>query len=870
MPLPMKFKETLHKATTLIPFILMGVALMIVHHEIQVHNLRDISRTVYEMPWIVVASSIVLMVINYLILAGYDTLALRYTGHRHIPLRKVMLTSLISYAISNNTGHAWAAGGSIRYRFYTTWGVPGWDILKISLFLGLTYIVGVMTMGLGGTLLLPQSVRDSIDNPHMIDVMMFSCAAFLVLYWGAILYWRKPVRIKDVEVAMPSPLAAVGQTLIACFDLILAGAVLWVFLAGQVPFGFETFIIIYILAQVAGLLSQVPGGIGVFEGAFLWLLSGTIHEDQHLIVVSALVLYRIIYFFLPLLVAGIGLFAYEMHVRRHAISEGSRIIGKIFDTIMPQLFSFLLLLSGAVLLMSGATPTTPDSLRYVRDYIPLPLVEVAHLAGSVVGLLLLFVARGTYLRINSSWAVSLILLTLGMLSALLKGFDWHEATFLMIILALLLPAHDYFRRPSSLWNMPLSWTWAAVVLAVVFGSSWLGFFAYRNVDYADSLWLDYAYDADAPRFLRALLAMAVLSALYLLSRLLRVMRPHHYTFPDQRDIAEAAQLARRGEDVQGFLALLGDKKFFWSADRQCFIMFAQTAKYWIAIGNPVGNPARDHEGNAQVYDALLWAFREEAERHGAKIVFYEAGTSLLPSLIDMGLTLLKIGEEARVRLADFSLEGGHRESLRKAVNKFTRQGYSFAILDHAEVRAQLPALRAISDKWLMRKNSREKRFSLGFFDEDYIAQTRVAVIRDQEGQITAFANLWETANQYEISIDLMRYDPEESPAGVMDFLFVEMLLWAKEAQIKWFSLGMVPLSGLERHTLAPLWHKIGTVIYDLGEEFYNFEGIHDYKAKFDPVWFPRYLAVPAGLSAPLILMTVAKLIAGSWRGILGK
>ncbi len=862
MPLPMKLKETLHKATTLIPFVLMGIALMIVHHEIQVHNLRDISRTVYDMPWLVVAASIVLMVINYLILAGYDTLALRYTGNRHIPLRKVMLTSLISYAISNNTGHAWAAGGSIRYRFYTTWGVPGWDILKISLFLGLTYIVGVMTMGLGGTLLLPQSVRDSIENPHMIDVMMVSCAAFLAVYWGAIIFWRKPVRIKGVEVAMPSPLAGIGQTLIACFDLILAGAVLWVFLAGQVPFGFETFIIIYILAQVAGLLSQVPGGIGVFEGAFLWLLSGTINDEQHLIVVSALVLYRIIYFFLPLLVAGVGLFAYEMHVRRHAITEGGRIIGKIFDTIMPQLFSFLLLLAGAVLLMSGATPTSAQSLRYVREYVPLPLMEVAHLVGSLTGLLLLFIARGIYLRIAASWGVSLVLLLVGVGSALLKGFDWHEAVFLLVMVALLLPARGYFRRPSSLFNMPLSWTWATMVLAVVFGATWLGFFAYRHVHYADSLWFDYAYDADAPRFLRALLAMAVISFLYLLTRLMRVVRPQQYAFPDQAEITEAATLVRRSDDVQGFLALLGDKKFFWSADKQAFIMFAQTAKYWISMGNPVGNP--------QAFDALLWAFREEAERHGVKIVFYEAGKDLLPSLIDMGLTLLKIGEEAKIKLADFTLEGGHRENLRKAVNKFSKQGYSFSILDRAAVEAQMPVLRAISDKWLTRKNSREKRFSLGFFDEDYILQTRVAVVRDQDGAITAFANLWETADQHEISIDLMRYDPEESPAGVMDYLFVELILWAKQSEISWFSLGMAPLSGLERHTLAPLWHKIGTVIYDLGEEFYNFEGLHDYKAKFDPVWFPRYLAVPAGLSAPLILMTVAKLIAGSWRGILGK
>lgn len=862
MPLSMRFKETLHKATTLIPFILMGVALVIVHHEIQAHNLRDISRTVYNMPAFVVMASIALMAINYLILAGYDTLALRYTGHRHIPLRKVMLTSLISYAISNNTGHAWAAGGSIRYRFYTAWGVPGWDILKISLFLGLTYIVGVMTMGFAGTLLLPQDVRSNIENPQMIHVMMVSCAAFLVIYWGILLFWRKPLRIKGVLVTMPSPLVGIGQTLIACFDLVLAGAVLWVFLAGQVPFGFETFIIIYILAQLAGLLSQVPGGIGVFEGAFLWLLSGTINDDQHLVVVSALVLYRVIYFFLPLLAAGVGLFAYEMHVRRHAISEGSRIVSKIFNTIMPQVFAFLLLLSGAVLLMSGATPALPDSMAWLRDFVPLPVIELSHLANSLIGLLLLFLARGIYLRIDAAWYGSILLLALGVVVSLLKGLDWHEAAILALMLVLFLPARGYFRRPSSLFNMPLSWSWAAMVMTVVLASTWLGFFAYRKIGYSDHMWWDFSYDADASRFLRALLAMLVVATAYFLTRLMGVVRPHSYVLPDNTEREEAAALVRRSDNIQGFLALLGDKKLFWSADRQAFIMFAQTAKYWIAMGDPVGN--------AQSYDALLWAFREEADRHGVRIVFYEASKTLLPAFIDLGLTLLKIGEEAKVKLADFSLEGGRRENLRKAHNKFMRQSYSFAILERAEVPAHLSALRQISEKWLVRKNAREKGFSLGFFADDYVAQTRVAVVRDQDGRIRAFANLWETADRQEISIDLMRYDPEESPGGIMDYLFVELILQAKQDGVVWFNLGMAPLSGLERHALAPLWHKIGTAIYDLGEEFYNFEGLHDYKAKFDPVWHPRYLAAPAGLSAPLILMTVARLVAGGWRGILGK
>ena len=857
----MNIRETLHKTTHLVPVILLGIALTIVHHEISQHNLRDIRQTVYDMPWIAVVLSVGLMLLNYLILGGYDALALRYTGHRHIGAAKIMLTSFISYAISNNTGHAWAAGGSIRYRFYTAWGVPGWDILKISLFLGLTYLVGVMTMGLGGTLLLPASVKDHLENPHMITVMMISCLAFLSAYWACILFWRKPIRIKGVEVILPSPKAGLFQTLVSCFDLVLAASVLWVFLDGRIPYGFEAFLVIFILAQLAGLLSQVPGGIGVFEGAFLWLLSGTINEGQHLIVVSALVLYRVVYYFLPLAIAGVGLLAYEMHARRHSLTEGGRVIGKLLNGIMPQLFAVLLLISGAVLLVSGATPTVPESMHWLRDFIPLPVIEVSHLLGSLTGLVLLFLARGIYLRLDAAWYGSILFLLLGIVVSLLKGFDWHEAVILSVMLLMLLPARSYFRRPSSLFNMPLSWTWAGMVLAVLAGSTWLGFFAFRHVDYADSLWWQFSYTDDAPRFLRALLLVVVVTTAYLLTRLLAVARPHIFNFPTTEELVEAAQLVRSGDETQGFLAFLGDKKLFWSPDRQAFIMFAETTKYWIAMGNPVGR--------YESFESLLWTFREEADRHGAKIVFYEVGEKCLPLFLDLGLTLLKIGEEAKVKLSDFNLEGGHRESQRKTRNKFIKQQYSFSIFERHEVAAHLHTLHDISEKWLQRKNTREKGFSLGFFDPDYIVHTRVGVVRHPSGQIMAFANLWETFNKKEVSIDLMRYAPE-APGGVMDFLFVELIMWAKSEGVEWFNLGMAPLSGLERHALAPLWHKMGTAIYDFGEEFYNFEGLHDYKAKFDPVWFPRYLAAPAGLSAPLILMTIAKLIAGGWRGVLGK
>jgi phosphatidylglycerol lysyltransferase len=133
----------------------------------------------------------------------------------------------------------------------------------------------------------------------------------------------------------------------------------------------------------------------------------------------------------------------------------------------------------------------------------------------------------------------------------------------------------------------------------------------------------------------------------------------------------------------------------------------------------------------------------------------------------------------------------------------------------------------------------------------------------------AFANLWPTATRDELSIDLMRFHPS-APRGVMDFLFIELMLWARTQGYHWFNLGMAPLAGLEQRPLAPTWHRLASLLYRYGENFYNFEGLRRYKQKFDPVWQPRYLAAPGGLALPRVLVDVTTLIAGGMREVLRK
>ena len=129
----------------------------------------------------------------------------------------------------------------------------------------------------------------------------------------------------------------------------------------------------------------------------------------------------------------------------------------------------------------------------------------------------------------------------------------------------------------------------------------------------------------------------------------------------------------------------------------------------------------------------------------------------------------------------------------------------------------------------------------------------------------ACTNIWCGADKTEISPDLMRYLPT-APRSVMEYLFVQLILWGREQGYEHCNLGMCPLSGLEARALAPLGARLGDFVFRHGEHFYNFQGLRDYKAGFDPEWRPRYLACPGGIALPMVLTNIATLVSGGLRG----
>lgn len=830
---------------------LLVLAATILRHEFLAHDLHDLRAHLLSIPRPKLFAALGLTSLGYLVLTGYDALALRSVGRR-LSYWRIGFYSFVAFVFSHNVGLSVFGGSAVRFRILSSWGVDADDIARVIAFTTLTFWIGFFT--LGGVLHcawpLPVALRGyPFESTRPIGVGLLGVT---IAYGLFVALRRNPFVVHGFRIGPPTAGMTAAQLAVSNVDWLLAAGVLYVILPDAPGLSFPMLAGAYLISQVIGLISHVPGGFGVFETAMVMLLRRWLPSDQ---ILASVLAYRMIYYLVPLAVAALLFVLYEVGQRRATLVRTGAWMKTGMSAFVPRFFAVTIFLSGVMLLFSGATPELPDRLHWLRRSLPLPLIELSKLMGSVIGVALLLLANALRQRIDAAYPGTLALLFGGAAASLVKGLDWEEASILAAMALLLVPCRRFFYRRSSLLSQPLSGGWWLAVGVTIAGVLATLDLAFRQVPYSNDLWWQFDHTATMPRAFRATLAGGIVLLAIGASRLLRPAPPRP-VLPTVSELDRAQAIAARSPRTTGFLALLGDKELLFHEDGQAFLMYGISGRTWVAMGDPVGDPRRQEE--------LAWRFLELADRHGARTTFYEVTDQTLPIYLELGLDLYKLGEEGHVRLADFSLEGSARKGLRNTQNRLTREGCRFEILPADRVAGVLDELEAISNDWLSSKRVREKRFSLGFFDRAYLERLPVALVR-QSGRIVAFANVWPSDVKGDLSIDLMRFGAS-APAGVMEYLFTQMMSWGHAEGYESFSLGMSPLSGFEHHRLAPLWNRVGAMLFQHGEHFYNFQGLRDFKEKFDPVWEPRYLAAPGGITTPLVLSQIATLVSG---GVLG-
>lgn len=826
-------------------FMLVVVVAVIVllHRELRRYDYEAVVASLRQIPWPQIVQALGLTALSYVLLIGYDALALRQIG-RWPGLWRTAFVAFTASVLSYNIGLALISGTAVRFRLYSAWSYTAREIAQVVAFTSATFWLGMFAAA--GALLAfgaPLSLPDSLIGDHLRPVgwVLLALGAGYVI---ASACRRQPLVIRGWVVPLPRWPRAVGQLGLGAADVVVAGLVAWSVMPAGWPL--HHFLGVYLLAMTLALVSHVPGGLGVLETVLLY---GRPAEISGPAVLSALLVYRVIYYLLPLGGAVVLLAGHEFHRHRERLQTATAAAGRWMPRVAPQVFAAMVFLAGVILLVSGATPSAHSRIAALQEILPLPLVEVSHLLGSVIGLLLLLLARGLQRRLDGAYVLTVALLAAGAVLSLLKGADWAEALVLGTMLALLLPSRGYFQRRSSLLEARFTPGWIAAISVVIAATIWLGFFAYRHVEFRHELWWDFALRGDAPRFLRASVAVVVVASAVGLRRLLRPAggRPPR---PNRAALERAAEIAAHSPHGGAQLALVGDKPLLFSGSGRSVIMYGVEGHSWIAMGDPIGDPRE--------FEELVWSFRELTDQYGGWTAFYEIGPDQLPLYLDLGLTLTKLGEEARVPLAGFDVERLPGDTLRRTIPQLEAAGVTFDWVRASGVGAVLPELRTVSDSWL-RGHRGEKGFSLGYFNEAYLRRMPVAVAR-KDGRIVAFTNVWCAADKAELGVDLLR-QAADAPPGVLDYLLLKVMQHGASAGYPWLNLGMAPLSGIATAALVPLPRPIAARVFTHGERFYQLQGLRAFKEKFAPVWRPRYLASPGGLALPLVLANVTRLIA---------
>ncbi|WP_252090603.1 bifunctional lysylphosphatidylglycerol flippase/synthetase MprF [Pseudomonas sp. MWU13-3659] len=847
-----KYRQPLGLAVTLLLFAMGLIACRHLLSELDIYALHD---AMLSVPTHSLLGALLATLVGFVILLGYEWSASRYAAVQ-LPVRTLVLGGFSAFAIGNAIGLSMLSGGSVRYRLYARQGLGAAEVARMTVFASLSLGCALPPLAALATLsdLSAAATALRLPAPLLGSIAVAVLVATTALVIG--LYRRRLpeqplahgllVQFGRRTLRLPNGRLAALQLVITALDVAAAATVLYMLLPEAPPFG--AFVLVYLLALAAGVLSHVPGGVGVFEAILLAAFANQLGAAP---LAAALLLYRLIYVVLPLLVACVLLLANE--ARRLLFAQQAI---RAASGLAAPVLAILVFLSGVVLLFSGATPEIDSRLEHMGFLIPHRLIDASHFGASLIGVLCLLLAQGLRRRLSAAWLLTTVLLLVGAVLSLLKGFDWEEASLMCFTAALLALFRRSFYRPSRLLELPFSPVYLVASACVVGASVWLLLFAYQDVPYTHKLWWQFTLDADAPRGLRAALGSAVLLVIVALTWLLRTARPVIH-LPNDEELQRANRVLLASDQPDGGLALTGDKALLFHPSDNAFLMYARRGRSLVALYDPIG-PAQERA-------EMIWQFRDLCDLHHARPVFYQVRAENLPFYMDIGLTAIKLGEEARVDLRRFDIDakGKEMKDLRYTWNRGGRDGLSLEI--HEPGHAPLAELKEISDAWLTGKNVREKGFSLGRFSPEYLQHFRIALIRFQ-GRPVAFANLLETHSNELASLDLMRAHPE-APKLTMEFMMVGLILHYKSHDYGRFSLGMVPLSGLQPRRGAPLTQRLGSMVFQRGEQLYNFQGLRRFKDKFQPDWEPRYMAVPAGLDPLVALADTAALIAGGLTGL---
>jgi phosphatidylglycerol lysyltransferase len=769
----------------------------------------------------------------------YDVILVRILGIP-VPRKDLLEYSFIANSFSNLIGFGGLIGAMLRTYFYHDFEhdkrklVGG--IASVSLFYltGISLFSWVVTIGYRHYSL--------FEKEHWLYFAVLAVGFYLPLFVLVHVINARKEEKSLITLNVGVKLTAVSflEWLLVFLTILLLSRLL------GISVGVGNLIPVFMIASCAGIISMIPGGLGSFDLIFIWGM-----QDLHVAtekVIVLLLFYRIGYYLLPFLISAV-LFVKSFWIKWNR--SWSNLPKAILQGISHVILTLLVFASGLILLLSASVPGIMSRMRYAQELLSFPIMNLSHQLSVAAGFLLLGLSRGIEYSVKRTYEITVTVLILAALFSIFKGIDYEEAIFLIVVAILLKMAKGQFYRES--YVMTWGKTIFDVSLVLVITSMYL-IIGYSNLPSGKriipSKLQQYvivdSHDLFYSAIIGILIAFIILMFGYLISNPKKWVMEK--SIHQEKEIIKHLQMYR-GKNLS-HLILLHDKYVFWNSKRNVLISYQQYADKLVVLGDPIG------EKNDIV--SAIEEYQQVADIHGFTPVFYQASDEMLSYLHMGGYAFFKLGEEVLADLKSFPFSEEKQNFLDTAAEQFKQKGYSFSLAKPPHSQDLFKQLHKVSEDWL--EGNSEKGFSYGYFDEDYLNRSEIAIIRDQHTKIIGFANLLPAYDGQETAaVDLIRILPN-APFGTTGFLFSSLFNWAKENGYQRFNMGMTPLTNVGLSRFSFLSERIAAQIFLQSHFIYNNLGLNKFIENHPKVREPKFLAYRRKSSLPFTMMQISLLI----------
>lgn len=757
--------------------------------------------------------------LSILLLSLYDVTMVR-TLKLKMSLLKVLRVSYIINALNSIIGFGGFIGAGARLSVYKPYVKDTKTLLHYISLVLLSMLTGLSMLSI---LVVTHvfNAKHLLNDYPVVHVLLYVVACFLPVF--IFITIKKPVEPSRRFTGVYLTLVSGVEWLAASFVLYFALRIV------NLDVSFTSFVGIFIIAAIAGLISFIPGGFGAFDVVILVGLKHLNLPEEK--IVLALMLYRFAYYIIPVIIALIlSMFEFGTSAKRYI--EQSKYYTPAKE-VTSFLFSYQKSITSKIPSLSLAVLVMFTSLVFILNNVSIiyeGLYDPNHMFYYIVVtihtsacLILMLNVRGIFKQSRRAILFAMVSIVLIFVITVYTNTSFLLITWLLVVFGLLIYAFmkaQVLKRPIRLRHIVSMLIISIVMLTL---NHYMIVFVLDAVD-------AYRIEVDNS-MLRYYLWLTILVVIIIVTFIVWLFENAYRKDYPANDIEQCEAIIEKfGGNYLSHLLHSGDKTVYMDESKEAFVMYRFKLNCIVVLGDPIGNPKR--------FNDLFESLYHYARDLGYEVIFYQTTNRHMPLYHDFGNQFFKLGEEAVIDLTTFTTSGKKRRGFRATLNKLEDQNVHFEIIEPPYTDEFLKELEDISDQWLDGKN--EMHFSVGRFTHDYLSKAPIGILKEENGRVIAFCSLMPTYYNDSISVDLIRWLPDVD-LPLMDALYLHMLLWSQEKGYKAFNMGMATLSNVGQNEYSYWNERVAGKIFDNFNTLYRFSGLRRYKDKFKPEWEPRYL-----------------------------